>query len=419
MAELPRNSTPIITELLEGFRAVLVNGPRQSGKSTLLNQIQKQRGEVISLDDPSNLDLALNDPNTFVNQLPPKSAIDEFQRGGDPLLLAIKAKLDSSNEPGQLLLAGSTHFLTTQKISETLTGRIGIVDLLPLSVGEIKQTKETFLETIFTSQNLTELQCEKLTRLDYANLISIGGFPELTLGPDTQRFRTSWLSSYIQTVTAKNNVEQVADLRQLDLIRSLLDQVAARSAGELVIADYAKELQTDESTIKTYLSVLETIYLIRQLPAWTTSSTNRSKRRKVSHILDTAIACFLLNQTSENLTETGNPWIGPFLESFVTAEIAKQISWTSDPTSMRQFRDRYGNEVDIILEKGQSIVGIEVKATATPLTKHTKHLKYIRDKTGNRFKNGILLHTGTQTLQLEDRITALPISALWADPNKP
>ena len=410
--EIERHVTHPTEELLSGFRAIVVNGPRQAGKSTLVRQVQRARGPVITLDDPGTLDAALTDPVGFLAGQPPRIAIDEFQRGGNDLLLAMKARLDQSDDRGQYLLAGSTRFLSTRTLSETLTGRVGLAELLPLSMGERFGMHETFLDRLFDGDLPTATT--SLGRADYAELIACGGFPELVLGPTTRRFRATWCESYLRTVTALANVEQAAEIRRPELIRQLLDQVAARSAGEIVVADLARELQASEGLVNAYLDVLDTLYLVRLLPAWTTSLTNRAKRRRVAHLVDTALAAHLVDQNADDLAQTGSVWFGPLLESFVVGELAKQATWTERPVSLAHYRDRDQREVDVVIERGRQIAAVEVKATATPRPQDARHLAFLRDRVGDRFAIGVVLHTGSQHIALGDRLVAMPVSSLWA-----
>ncbi len=415
MDDVERRALPLVQELLFGFRVVIVNGPRQSGKSTLLHQVQRHRAPVVNLDDPSLLDSALADPVAFLDHLPAQVAIDEFQRGGDGLLLALKMAVDRRRERGQFLLAGSTRFLTTQTLSETLTGRVGITELLPLSAGEVRSSPESFVDRLYADgPDIASANCEPLARADYAESICVGGFPELVLGPTTQRFRTAWCRSYVETVTAAATVSQVANVRRPGVVTDLLRQLAARSAQEIVISDLTRELVVDESTVRSYLDVLETLYLVRLVPAWTTSETNRVKRRPVGHVLDSALAAHLVDVTADQLSDLSSPWMGPLLESYVVGEIAKQIGWAEKPTRLLQFRDRQQHEVDVVLERGTAIAAIEVKATSTPRAKDARHLAYLRDRLGARFRIGVVLHTGQQRVALGDRLVAVPVSALWA-----
>lgn len=400
-------------ELLSGFRSLVVNGPRQSGKSTLVRQIQRDRGPIVNLDDPAMLGAAREDPVGFVAGLGPHTAIDEFQRGGDHLLLALKMRLDERADKGQFVLAGSTRFLSMRNISETLTGRIGIVELLPLSAGELRGTDERFLDRALGAAILDSTP-DPLQRRDYAEAIAVGGFPELALGPSTNRFRTSWCDAYLKTVTAVANIEQVAEVRRPELFGQLLSQLAARSAAEIVVTDLGKELGASNDLVRAYLDVAATLYLIRLVPGWTTSRTNRSKQRSVAHIIDTALASHLLGETPDTLADPTSRWFGPLLETYVANEIAKQATWAELPVTIGQYRDRDQREIDVVIERGTNIVCVEIKATATPQPHHARHMAYVRDRLGDRFVQGIVLHTGTQRVTFGDRLVAAPISSLWA-----
>lgn len=408
-----RHLHPVAAELLGGFRALVVNGPRQAGKSTLVRHLQEGRGLVANLDDPSLLDVAVNDPVGFVDQLPAGCAIDEFQRAGDPLLIALKARLDADRSRGQFILAGSTQFLAMRSISETLTGRIGILELWPLSAGELRARRETFLDALFEGAIL-DVASETVKRGEYANALALGGFPELALGPSTARFRASWCEAYLQTVTAAANLAQVADLRRPAAMVPLLGQLAARSGGEFIPADLARDVLLDQATVRDYAETLQALYLVRLLPAWSTSHTGRAKRRQVTHLVDTALAAHLLGATADDLAAIDSTWFGPLLESYVVNEIAKQAGWSGIPVRLSHYRDRDQREVDLILERGRNVVGIEVKASSTPISAHAKHLAYLRDRLGTRFLGGVVLHTGSQRLALGDRLAAVPVSALWS-----
>ncbi len=352
MTELGRHVHDVAAELLTGFRALVVNGPRQSGKSTLVRQLLDGR-PVVNLDDATTLDVARSDPVGFVDQLQTGAAIDEFQRGGDALLLALKARLDLDPSPGQFVLAGSTQFLAQRTISETLTGRIGLLELLPLSAGEIRGRRERFIDAAFAQHSL-DLEVERLTRLDYAEALVAGGFPELVLGPSSSRFRSTWCESYLRTVTAAANVEPVASVRKPMLLAELVVQVAARAGGEIIPADLARDVLADAATVASYVDVLSTLYLLRPLPAWTTNETTRAKRRSVAHLIDTALAAHVVGAgTSDDLARLDSPWFGRLLETYVVNELSKQATWTDTPVRLRHFRDRDQREIDIVLERGR------------------------------------------------------------------
>ena len=220
------------------------------------------------------------------------------------------------------MLAGSTRFLTTRRLSETLTGRVGIIELFPLSIGEVRGSATSFVDFVFRKSGAADFRdaiLEPMSRAEYGELVAMGGFPELVLGSHTNRFRAAWVNSYLSTVTAVANVEQVAEVRRPALVSNLVRQIAARSAQEIVVADLARELQVDEGTVRVYLDILATLYLIRLVPVWSTSQTTRAKKRAVGHLVDTALACAIVGITATQLAEPRSPWMGPLLESFVGA----------------------------------------------------------------------------------------------------
>ena len=191
----------------------------------------------------------------------------------------MKARVDTNRSPGQFVLAGSTRFLTTRRLSDTLTGRVGIVELLPLSAGEIRGRTETFIDRVFEGIVPTE-DIEPLHRHDYAQAIATGGFPEPALGPGTTRLRTAWCAAYVATVTAATNVEQIADIRRPEHLGNLLRQAAARSAGEVVTADLAREMAIDETTVRSYLGRSQRIAfpsLVRGSPS-SNETSSRTRR---------------------------------------------------------------------------------------------------------------------------------------------
>lgn len=331
-------------------------------------------------------------------------------------MLALKARIDRTRSRGQYLLAGSTRFLTTRRLSETLTGRVAIVELEPLSVGEARGQGWSFVDVAFgatASTDLLDARPPSLDRGELASLVATGGFPEVVLGPDTDRFRRTWVRNYVRTMTALTNVEQVAEVRRPDLFPALVQQLAARSAQEVVVSDLGRELQADDGTVRNYLDILATLYLVRVLPGWATSVTTRAKKRPVVHLVDTALACGLLGVGVEQLAVRDAPWVGPLLESFVVNELARQAGWSTIDTRMFHYRDRDQREIDVVLEHGRRVLGIEVKATATPTAAHARHLAALRDRIGDRFHLGVVLHTGSTRLPLGDRLVAIPVSTLW------
>jgi uncharacterized protein len=207
---LERHLTSVIASSISGFRATILNGPRQSGKTTLLRQITANGGAYVSFDDESVRAQALADPHGFVASLNPPGAIDEVQRVGEPIVLAIKAAVDQRNETGRFLLAGSTRFLTVPQISESLAGRAEILDLWPLSQGELHGRAENFVDTVFASPNVfSGADVSQISRYELLAAIHQGGFPE-TIGRDHSYVRR-WFRTYLRTVIERDIVMTFRD----------------------------------------------------------------------------------------------------------------------------------------------------------------------------------------------------------------
>jgi uncharacterized protein len=195
-----RHLAPVVTSSLTGFRATVLNGPRQSGKTTLLKQVTAERGSYVSFDDETTRTQAVTDPHGFVDAYDPPLAIDEIQRGGQPVVLAVKAAVDASADRGRFLLAGSTRFLTVPQISESLAGRAEILDLWPLSQGEIYGDTEHFVDTAFEHpDDLVDAEVSPLDRAELFAAVVRGGFPEVVDHDDVYRRR--WFRTYLRTVT--------------------------------------------------------------------------------------------------------------------------------------------------------------------------------------------------------------------------
>jgi predicted AAA+ superfamily ATPase len=413
MSLLPRHIGPMVQDVLDTFRIGVVNGPRQCGKTTLARQLCEARGgRFYSLDDPATLFAARQDPTSFAEQSG-FVVIDEIQRAGDPLLLAIKAAVDVNDRRGQFLLTGSSRFLTVPTLSESLAGRVGIVDMWPLSSGEIDRRQETILDLMFTEPSaIRDLSPTQLTRNDYFDRAAAGGFPEAFGLPS--RLRGNWFDSYLRTVLERD-IADLAGVRRVDEIRRLTRILAARTSQELNLAQAADDAGVDRHTADTYRALLQTVYFFTELPSWSRNLTAKVSRRPKVHITDSGLAAHLLGADVDSLMRPTSPASGAVLETFVLGEIRKITTWSRTRAELFHFRDRGGSEVDIVLEAADGrVCGIEVKASRSLSAKDTAGLALVRDRLTDDFVHGVVLYTGDKVLGLGDRITALPISALWS-----
>ena len=411
---MPRQIAGLAAEFLESFRIVIINGPRQSGKTTLLHQLnQDLRGTYLSLDDGPLRAAAQADPAVFIAGGARPMMIDEIQRGGDDLVLAIKAAVDEIPARGQFVLAGSTRFLSTPSLSESLAGRAGILEVWPFAQQELAGRDVSFLSRAFTEPAaMRAAPPSELDRRDYFDLICRGGYPE----PNTMTSalaRDAWYRAYVQAVI-DTDIREMARIEAPGNVRRLLHLAAAATAQEFNAVKAGSDLQLHRTTVNSYLNLLETVFLIRYLPAWSRNLMTRAVRRPKLHLADTGLAAHLLGVDAEGLAAPVAPSRGPLVESFIANELAKQVTWAPFPVHLHHWRVSQGPEVDLVAERGNGrVIGIEAKATDAISQADFKGLATLRDELGDSFVHGFVLYTGARSLSFGDRLTALPISALW------
>jgi predicted AAA+ superfamily ATPase len=411
---IERHLLGVAQDSLRGFRVTVINGPRQSGKSTLAKKLVESPGSYWSFDDESVRVAARLDPHGFVEQGASPMAIDEVQRGGDDVVLAVKSIVDRRDDRGQFVLAGSTRFLSVPQLSESLAGRAEILDLWPFSQGEIAGVRETFLDALLTDpEQLVRRRFEQVDRSALFDRLVRGGYPELV--GSSPALATRWFRNYVRTVVERDIVEASA-ITQAGELPMLLRLLAANTSGEMVTARLAGDARMSAGTVARYVALLELVGLVLPIRAWTPSLTSREKRHPKMVVTDTGLACALLGRNVEGLGQPTSPLTGPLLESFVTMELVKQRGWSQAQPTIRHWRDRNGAEVDLIVEDDSgTIAGVEVKASSTVSYSDVKHLEVLRDKLSDRFTAGVVLYLGDRVLPLGERLWALPVPLLWSD----
>lgn len=410
---IPRRASEIARRRIDASRVVIVNGPRQSGKTALLGVLrEKMGGTYVSLDTTSDLRSARSDPGGFIGDLERPAFIDEVQRGGDPLVLAIKGAVDRNRARGQFVLAGSTRFLTEPRLSESLTGRARFVDLWPLSQGEIDGTPDGFVDAAFDLDALAGTAPSPLTRSQIFERVCRGGFPE-AVRTHTVADRRDFFADYVRAITMRD-VRELADLEHTGALRSLVRLLGARTATELNITDLARVLGLPAATMRRYLPLLETIYLHHTIPAFTRNLTAKVVRRPKVHLVDSGLAAHLMGAGAPALSRVQAVNAGPLLESFVAGEIARQLTWSKTPATLHHWRDRDGFEVDLVLEADDGrVVGVEVKAAVDVSERDFAGLLALQRRVGPDLVGGILLHCGERPRRFGPGLLALPISSLW------
>ena len=404
-----RHAWQPVVDALTDTRVVLVQGARQSGKSTLVRQVAEQRDlRFLTLDNEATRRAAAFDPVGFVAQ-PGSMVIDEIQRVPE-LLLAIKERVDVDQRPGQFLLTGSARVLGLRTVADTLPGRIETIELYPFSQGEIAGRPDGFVDAAFTHGAALDHRCD-LQRADYTELIVRGGFPEAVTRVDAGR-RARFLDSYVEDLVTRE-VSQLAEIERLTQLRALVRLLAARSGQMLRPTALGNEVALPHSTVSRYLELLELLFLIKRIPAWSRNLSRRATSAPKVAFVDSGVAADLLGLGAAALATIGSP-LGPLLEGFVLMELSRQLTWATQRVELYHYRSRDQLEVDAVLEDRRGrVIGIEVKAAATVRADDFRGLRYLADLLGDDFLAGFVLYTGPSTLPFGDKFRAVPVGVLW------
>lgn len=398
-------------ETVGARRVTVVTGPRQSGKTTLVVS-QLGAGTLRNLDDQAVLEAARADPVGFVRAGARPVVIDEVQRGGEVLVRAIKAVVDRDPGAGQFVLTGSSNFLTVPTISESLAGRAGFVEVWPFTQGELDGKPDGFIDAAFSgAAAFDSYRPSGFGRRELYDRLCTGGYPEVVQLPARQR--PGWFRDYVRTVIQRDVVE-ISGIRKVTEMGQLLRLFAARTASELVMQSVIDAAPLERQAVYDHRAWLETVHLVTTVPAWSKNLTRRVKRHPKAYVTDPGLAAWLLGKTSGALEDPTDPATGQLVETFVFAELCRQLTWAGTDATLYHWRDRAGAEVDLVLEASDGrVLGIEVKAGQTPGRDWFRWLSAMRDTLRERFVAGLVLYAGSQALPFGDRLLAVPISALW------
>lgn len=407
----PRHLTQALLEALSDSPVVFLNGARQTGKSTLTQQLAAgaHPARYMTLDDIGVLAAAKSDPQGFLAGIDGPVILDEVQRAPE-LFLPLKAEVDRDRRPGRFLLTGSASALVLPKLSQALTGRMQILTLWPLSQGEVAGVKEEFIDALFRPE-APVASFKPLAREDLWGRVERGGYPEPLGRPRPER-RRAWTDSYLTTIMERD-VRDLADIDGLTQMPRLLNLLAVRTASLMNYAELSRSMGLPQTTLKRYLGLLEATFLAHRLPPWSGNLGKRLVKAPKLFLNDTGLAANLLGIDAARLGE-GTAASGPLLETFVMTELAKQSGWSRTRPRLHHFRTQSGSEVDLVLEDAQGrCVGVEVKASSSAGAGDFKGLKALEKALGRRFLSGVLLYTGRETIPFARNMHALPLNALW------
>lgn len=408
----PRWAAPLLEQALAESPVVLIHGPRQCGKTTLAQAVGEASGYTyFSLDDAVTLAAATSDPVGFVADLPAHTILDEVQRA-PTLFGALKRAVDRDRRPGRFLLTGSANILLLPTLADSLAGRMEILRLHPLTQGELAGEEPHFLDALFgrgfRARPAVRLGKELIRR------IVAGGYPP-ALARSAPPRRAAWYRDYVETLVQRD-VRELARIASLDALPRLLTLAAGQTARLLNVSDLAAPFQLSRPTIRDYVTLLERIFLLEELPPWHSNRLSRLIKTPKLHIGDTGVACALLGLDEAALSED-RATLGQLLETFVFQELRRQASWRDDDMRFHHFRDKDGVEVDIVIEQGgRALAAVEVKASATVIAADFRGIRKLQAAAGKRFAAGVVLYDGEASVGFGDGLYAVPIRALWEQP---
>jgi len=406
-----RNIEAALLAALRDTPVVLVKGARQAGKSTLVRtQLAGEHpARYLTLDDAAVLAAAAHDPEAFIDSLAGPVVIDEVQRVPE-LFLAIKAAVDRERRPGRFLLTGSADVLLLPRVADALVGRLEPLTLWPLSQGEIEGTRETFIDDLFAPR-LRGFAAASEGRSELLHRLVRGGFPEAVTRTNEDR-RRAWFASYLTTILQRD-IRDLAQIEGLTALPRLLALLAARCGGLLNVSELSRTSGLPNTTLRRYLVLFETAFLVQLLPAWSAGLESRLVKSPRLHLCDSGLACHLMGTDLQRLQGTPD-LVGPLLETFVTNELRKQSGWSRTRVSLYHFRTHAGREVDLVLESDAgNVVGIEVKASSSLGASDLQGLRALQEAAGSRFLRGVVLYGGREPVAFASNLHALPLETLW------
>ena len=402
---LNRSIEPLLKRAISRFPAIVLTGPRQSGKTTLLKHLLGGDFSYVSLEPPDVKAAALEDPRGFLEAFPPPIIFDEVQYAPE-LLAYIKERIDEKRtRTGQYVLTGSRNLLLMSEISESLAGRAAMLRLLPMSRREAERHPEDRLPWERKSRLGDEkpMSHKRLWR-DFLR----GGYPELVASP--RKDIEMWHASYVQTYLERDvrNIRQVGDLSSF---QAFLRALAARSAQLINLADLSRDLGIALNTAKAWISVLEASYQVLVLRPYYANIGKRLVKTPKIYFMDVGTLCYLTGLKDPEHAAAG-PLAGPIMETAVITEIIKTLTHQGIDPQIYFWRTAAGIEVDIVLEAAGKLIPIEVKVSATPKSAMASSIKTFRADFGDKAAPGYVVHPGTITLPLAQGVTAIPFAEL-------
>jgi predicted AAA+ superfamily ATPase len=401
---IPRSLEPILKKAVSQFPAVVLVGPRQSGKTTLLKHLYGDQYPIISLEPPDVRMAALNDPRGFLNLYPPPVIFDEIQYA--PVLLPyIKEQVDTHRDrPGQYILTGSQNLLLMQPVSESLAGRAAVLKLLPMSRWEIDHHPHRTLP--WEDGKTVSLPDQPIREL-WEHILR-GSYPEIVCNPD--RDVRLWQAGYVQTYLERD-IRNLRNIGDLTLFQTFLRAMAARCGHILNLSDLARDVGISVNTAKDWISILEASFQIFILRPYYANIGKRLVKSPKVYFTDTGLLCYLVGLRDIEHAASG-PMGGAIFENLVVAELFKIYIHRGEKPALYFWRTAAGSEVDLVIETQDRLIPLEIKLSETPRPEMSREIVNFQKDFDGKAGQGYIIHPGQMILPLGNGVMTLPLANL-------